>query len=1017
MKTTNYKFAHHHVHCEYSPWDAPISLKKLVEYSKKQGYRTVTVTDHGTVGSWVKLATMCKEQGVKPIFGIEAYFTHDRKLHTGGRDSYHLVLLAKNNQGIKNIFQLSELAYSEGYYYDPRIDWDLIRQYHDGIICTSGCVSGIVPYSLGLPEGDAGLKVNCGVGQHEKILKPYDAAKTYAQQFKDIFGKDFFLEVQYHGLENEKVYVEMTKLAKDLDIKLVGTNDVHYLKKEDANVQEAMMTLNMGKCIKDTNRLRHDTNDFYLKSPDEMVEIFGGQNSAPVQGALEIADVCTAELEMGKTQLPSIEIPKGYGSDLEYLEALARKGMKDRGKEGNPIYEARFKEEIDVLKRLKEKGKRFDRYFLIVWDYVNWAWNNGIRVGAGRGSGVGSLLLYCLKITGLDPIPYDLLFERFLAEDRNEMPDIDIDFDWENGYKVYDYICSKYGIDHCAHICAIQTFHVASAIKSAFRVFDSGNMWEREFADKQKAEHKQKAAKYGKGSSADAPKPRDETVALANSITKMLPQGQNGLPSDKCTLLKEVYDKKPDEITYVYNDPQFVELKRKYPNEFGFAEHIEGLISNRSIHAAGILITEDKMVNLCPQQLSGSGKNKRMATVFDMGDCERLGGVKFDFLQTKVLSVITYAVEMIKARYPEADSLDIDNLPVDDPLALKIFGDGNTLAIFQFESRGMRELLRNMRADSFENIIAANALYRPGPMKFIDSYCKRKNGAEKITYVAPAMAPVIQDTYGIIVYQEQVMRCVRVLAGFSGSESDKVRKAMGKKKADILAAMKQKFMDGCEKMKTCSQQTAAHLWVELEDFSRYAFNKSHAAGYSYTAYQCAWLKAHYPHEFMAAQLTIEGWDGKHETVELYENGLRSMGIELLPACVNNSRQNYTVVDMPNRNKAIRKGFKGISGLGEQVWEDIVAGQRYKDMYDYCYRAKSGTRSDVFTALLDLGAFDSFKPKLAKRLGKEKITKSDLQAEYNDKVKRAQVDRKEAEKNKGMTPAFSVEDEDVTNFVF
>lgn len=1009
-KFLNFQFAHHHLHTEYSPWDAPVGLKKLVEYSKHLGYKTITVTDHGTVSSWVKLAGLCKQNGIKPIFGIEGYFTPDRHLHTGGRNSSHCVLLAKNNQGVKNIYRLSELAYREGHYYDPRFDWELLEKYHEGIICTTSCISGFVPRALRL---DLNVQEDMQeFAEQQKafpdISSPYDLAKKHAMRFKGIFGADFYAEVQYHGIDVESTpYAGVAKLANELNLKLVGTNDVHYLRKEDANTQEAMMAINLGKCIKDPKRMRHDTNQFYLKSPEEMLELLGGKNRPAVVGALEIADICTAELN-SKTQLPSVEIPDGK-TDLEYLEEIARGGLRRIGREGDPIYEARFQEEMGVVRRLREQGQQFDKYFLVVWDYVNWAWENGIRVGVGRGSGAGSLLLYCLRITGLDPIRYDLLFERFLTEDRNEMPDIDIDFDHEGKERVYDYVCRKYGAERCAKIGTFQQYHVASALRTAFRVFDPGNTYEKELAMKQEAEQAKKVSGM-KGMVLGEKKGgvKDETVAIVNSICKLLPKDPNsGGPSPKCTLLKEKFDKNPEEAIYVYDAiPEFRDWKRRHPEIFALAEHLEGLLDKRSVHAAGVLITEDPLVDVCPQQFSG--RSKTLSTAFDMGDVEKIGGVKFDFLATKVLTVINRAIAAIKERYGK--KIDIDNIAVDDKEALAVFERGDTTCIFQFESDGMRKMLRDMKGITFEDVIAANALYRPGPMENVPSYCRRKTGQESISYPIPMLEPILKPTLGIIVYQEQVMKTVRVLAGFTASEADKVRKAMGKKKKDILDLLKEKFIKGCESLKTCPRGVAQNLWTQLEKFGSYGFNKSHAAGYSYIAYQCAWLKAHYPHEFMAAQLSVEASDSKYEVVELYEHALKPMGIKLLDVDVNLSKADYTVVDSGEK-KMVRRGFQGVLGLGN-AHIDIVAGQPYKDMFDYCMRAGSGTNSGIVTSLIDLKAFDWLLPKLSSRLGKT-ATRSDLLLEYNDKKRRADTEKRDAAKGgkRGMAAMFSADDDD------
>jgi DNA polymerase-3 subunit alpha len=988
------KFVHLHLHTEYSPLDAPVSLKKLVEYAKHLGYKSLAVTDHGTVGSWVKFALLCKENDIKPIFGIEAYFVPDRTVKTGKRQNHHLVMLAKNDEGIKNIYRMSEAAFLDGFYYDPRVDWALLEKHSEGVVCTSACVSGIVPETLRSGDRAGAIK--------------------HAKRFMDIFGDDFYVELQYHGagIEDE-TYGPMSGLAKELGIKTVGTNDCHYLRKEDANIQEVMMALNTGRCIKAQDRLKHCANQYYLKSPDEMLAVLGGAGRASVQSTLEIMDKCTAELKFGKTQFPAVELPKEFASDLEHLESLARQGLRKLGKEGNEAYEARFKEEIEVLRKLRQKGKAFDRYFLVVADYVKWAWDHGVRVGVGRGSGAGSLLLYCLRVTGIDPLKYDLLFERFLAEDRKDSPDIDIDFDAEMAELVIGYAMKKYGADRVARICTQNVFHVASAIKAAFRVFDPCGTFEKE----QAASRVAKKVGGGPKRSAKKEKTRDETAQLSNEITKKLPKDPSGNPSGLCTLLKSVYDKNPEERIYVYDAvPEFIDLRRKYPEIFEFAESIEGIISGRGVHAAGVLITEDPLVEVCPQQLSGKGV-KRMATVFDMGDIEKLGGVKFDFLNTKVLSVITRTLRAVHERHGglkdgKGNVVDIDTIEPDDPDVLRLFAKGDALAIFQFESDGMRRVLRDMKPDRFEDLIAANALFRPGPKDFISTYIARKHGVEKVSYAVKALEPVLKPTFGIIVYQEQVMKIVRILAGFSALEAEQVRKAMGKKKKDLLDAMKDKFMKGCQETNTCQPQVAQDLWQQMETFSAYAFNRSHSACYAYTAYQCAFLKTYYPAEFMAAQLTVEGWDAKYETVREYEIGVRQMGIKLLDADINKSKIDYSVEDVGGK-PAVRKGFKGVMGLGETTCSDVFSGQPYSDMYDYCMRSGSGAKSDVVKSLIQSRAFDWFLPALSRRLGRSASAK-DLEIEYVDKNRKAQAQRRDKgsrkEEKEGIGFAFGMEEQ-------
>lgn len=969
------RFCHLHLHTEYSPQDAPVGLKEMVEYAKEIGYKSIAVTDHGTIAAWVKFQDLCKKSGMKPIFGVEAYFTPDRNAREDRKDNYHQILLAKTNEGIRNIYRLIELSYSEGFYYNPRVDWELLEKYKEGIICTSACVSGIVPET------------------YAKLGK--EPAKEIAKRFRSIYGDDYYLEVQFHGMEIEDAYIGVAEIAAELGIKIVGTNDVHYLKRKDHFVQEDLMALNMGRCVKDPTRLQHSMHQFYLKSPEEMLEIFGGKDAIAVLSTLEIAEKCNAEIEMGKTQLPSVDVPKGM-TDFKLLEQKCWKGLAARSLDEKPEYVERLKNELALVKKLREeKGLMFDRYFLVVADYVCWAWDNGIRVGVGRGSGAGSLILYCLRITGIDPIKYDLLFERFLAEDRIQMPDIDIDFDAERGEEPIEYCKRRFGADRCARIGTIQKFHVASAIKAAYRVYDPGNTWESKQQDKKDGKRKEQST-------------RDETARMSDEATKMLPRAheRDKNPDPRCTLRKDV-KVADDKRIYVYDHvPEFMDLKRLHPEMFRFAEHIEGLVKDRSVHAAGVLITESPTIGFAPQQFAGRQKN--MATAYDMEDIERIGGIKFDFLRTKVLSVITRAIRSIKVRYNI--DIPIDDLEPNDKDVFELFSRGDTDAVFQFESDGMKHLLRDMKPDCFDDIVAANALFRPGPMQYIPAYINRKHGRESVSYVVPILEPILKPTYGIIVYQEQVMKTVRVLAGFSAAEADTVRKAMGKKKKDILDKMKEKFIEGCARLKTCQTSVASQLWSEMEKFAEYAFNKSHAAGYGYTAYQCAYLKHYYPAEFMAAQLTVEGWDAKYETIIKYERHAKAMGLTILPLDLNLSSDDYTVVETKS-GKSIRRGFKGIKGIGSDACRDIVSQKRpYTDLFDYCSRSGAGTKSDVVKVLIDEGAFDWMLKRLSERKLEGKASRPDIEKEYEDMVKRVRSERNEKgarrEEKEGIAEIFA-----------
>jgi DNA polymerase-3 subunit alpha len=745
----------------------------------------------------------------------------------------------------------------------------------------------------------------------------------------------------------------------------------------------------------------HGTNQFYLKSPAEMESLFNGVGGTAVRSTLEIEEKCTATLELGaKPSLPAPPMPPEFDDEMNYLEHLVRQGMQRRGLAGKTEYEERFQEEIQIVRGLKEKGFAFDRYFLIVAEVVGWAWEQGIRVGAGRGSGAGSLILYCLSITGVDPLPLGLLFERFLNEDRNEMPDIDIDFDHGRFPEVYDHVCELYGVDCCARIGTISKYHAASAIKAAYRVFDPGNDWEKAQAGKKKSEadrEKQKHA-HSKTGNKGKGKERSETAAMANEVTKLIPRGPGGAPDPKCTFDEEKALAKPDSYKYLYDTtPEFRDLRLERPELFDFVEKIEGLVERRGVHPAGVLITECPTVELAPQQVikerAGGQSASTMATAFDMVDVEKLGGIKFDFLRTKVLTVITKVVNEIERKGEWDFPFDIDSLPTDDPKVLEVFSSKNTIAIFQFESEGMQKLLGDMQPSGFEDIIAANALYRPGPMQNIDSYVARKHGREKVVYQSPLLEESFKPTHGIMVYQEQVMQAVRALAGFSGSEADVVRKAMGKKKKDLLESLRDKFVSGCKKVGSLEESAASAFWTDMESFGSYAFNKSHSAGYSYTAYQCGFLKAYFPVEFMAAQLSVEGGDSKYDVVEKYESAVKRMKIPTLPLDVNASKGDYVVEKNSKGKKAIRRGFKGIKGIGSSAYDDIAANQPYRDFMDFCSRAGGGIQSNVVQMLIENGAFKVFCPELSRRLGRE-VTAEDLEAEYKDRYKRAQTERKE-----------------------
>ena len=814
-------FVHLHVHTEYSLLDGSNKIKEYVARVKELGMNSAAITDHGVMYGVIDFYRAARAQGIKPILGCEVYVApnsrFDREV-TGGDDRYyHLVLLAENNEGYANLMKIVSKGFVEGYYYRPRVDKEVLRQYHGGIIALSACLAGEV--------------------QRYIVKGLYDEAKKTALEYRDIFGEDnYFLELQDHGLPDQAlVNQQLLKMSEETGIELVATNDVHYTYAEDAVPHDILLCIQTGKKLSDENRMRYEGGQYYVKSPEEMEKLFPYALQA-LDNTQRIADRCSVEIEFGVTKLPKYDVPDGYTS-WEYLQKLCREGLEKRY--GVPSQE--LKNRLDYeLNTIKNMG--YVDYFLIVWDFIKYAKDHGIAVGPGRGSAAGSIVSYCLGITTIDPIRYQLLFERFLNPERVSMPDIDVDFCFERRQEVIDYVVRKYGKDRVVQIVTFGTLAARGVIRDVGRVMDL-------------------------------------PYAFVDSIAKMIPQELN-ITIDKA--LKE--------------NP---ELRRTYETDeqvktlIDMGKRLEGLPRHSSMHAAGVVISQKSVDEYVPLSRAADGT---ITTQFTMTTLEELGLLKMDFLGLRTLTVIQNAVNMARRKQPD---LDVEKIDYDDQKVMDYIGTGKTDGIFQLESAGMKSFMKELKPHSLEDIIAGISLYRPGPMDFIPQYIKGKNDASSITYDCPQLKPILEPTYGCIVYQEQVMQIVRDLAGYTLGRSDLLRRAMSKKKGDVMQKERQIFVygdldtnvPGCIK-NGIDEKTANKIYDEMIDFAKYAFNKSHAAAYAVVAYQTAWLKYYYPVEFMAALMTsvIEN----PSKVAEYIYACRQMNIQILPPDINKGEADFIV---------------------------------------------------------------------------------------------------------------------------
>ena len=879
----NLKFTHLHVHTEYSLLDGAARVKDIIKRAKELDMDSLAITDHGSMFGVIEFYKQAKAQGIKPIIGCEAYVaarTRFDRVPKLDDERYHLVLLAENNEGYRNLVKMVSKSYVEGFYYKPRIDKDLLKQYSKGLIATSGCIMGVVARRL--------------------LTHGYEDAKATALEYRDIFGEgNFFLEIQHNSFKEQAIINEnLIRMSKETGIPLVITNDVHYTNKEDYKAHDILLCIQTGTTVDAENRMKMGFNDFYLKSKEEIYERFKDVYEA-MENTYKIAERCNVEFKFNETKLPKFDVPEGY-TPYEYMKMLCEKGLAERYKEQTEELKSRMQYELEMINRMG-----FVEYFLIVWDFIRYSNENNIAVGPGRGSGAGSLVAYILRITNVDPIKYGLIFERFLNPERVSMPDFDIDFCYERRAEVIEYVIEKYGQDRVAQIITFGTMSARSVIRDVGRALNMS---------------------YGE----------------VDMISKMIPF-ELKITIDKALVmnpkLKELYED-DDRIKYL------LDMSRR----------LEGMPRHASTHAAGVVISDKSIDEYIPLATNEGTP----VTQFPMGTVEELGLLKMDFLGLRTLTVIQNAIDQVKYNYGKV--IDLDTLPLDDPKVFKIISDGNTEGIFQLESKGMTSFMKELKPDCIEDIIAGLSLYRPGPIDFIPQYIQGKRKPDEVKYKTPELEPILKATYGCIVYQEQVMQIVRQLAGYSLGRSDLVRRAMGKKKMDVMMKEKQIFIygdeasgvDGCLK-RGIPEKYAEEIFDQMVKFAEYAFNKSHAACYAVIAYQTAYLKTYYPSEFMAALMTsvMDSLDKVGE----YIHESKNMGVNILPPDINEGYSKFSV-----SNGDVHYALSAIKSVGKAVIENVVTERnkngRFRSMTDFLERMSDyGTNKKAIDSLIKAGAFD------------------------------------------------------------
>ena len=893
-------FTHLHVHTEFSLLDGSCKIREIVKRAKELGMDSLAITDHGVMYGVIDFYRAAIDEGIRPIIGCEVYVSpgsrFDKEANVNDDRYYHLVLLAENNAGYHNLMKIVSKGFTEGFYYKPRIDYEVLREYSEGIIALSACLAGEV--------------------QRQLAKNDYEGAKKSALMYQDIFGKgNYFLELQDHGIDTQRlVNTGLMRMSKELGIELVATNDVHYILAEDNVPHDILLCIQTGKKVADENRMRYDGGQYYLKSEEEMKQLFPYALQA-LENTHKIAMRCNVEIEFGVRKLPKFQVPQEYYSNTSdeyeaswnYLHYLCNKGLEKRYGQVSSEEKSFLKERLDYeLSVIKNMG--FIDYFLIVWDFINYAKVNGIAVGPGRGSAAGSIVAYTLEITDIDPIKYSLLFERFLNPERVSMPDIDVDFCMERRGEVIEYVVNKYGKEKVSQIVTFGTLAAKGVLRDVGRVLDM-------------------------------------PYARVDAIAKMIPNELN-ITLEKALqmnpMLKESYDN-DHEIRYLID----------------MSKRLEGLPRHTSMHAAGVLISSKEVDEFVPLSRASDGT---ITTQFIMTTLEELGLLKMDFLGLRTLTVIQSAVKMIEKS--TGKKIDLDNMEYNDKAVFELVGSGKTEGIFQLESAGMKNFMKELKPNSLEDIIAGIALYRPGPMDFIPKYLEGKNNPNSISYDCPQLEPILKPTYGCIVYQEQVMQIVRDLAGYSLGRSDLLRRAMSKKKASVMEKERQSFVYGNEEegIPGCinngiSEEIANKIYDEMIDFAKYAFNKSHAAAYAVVAYQTAYLKQYYPVEFMAALMT--SFIENSAKVSQYIVICRNMGINILPPDINKGERDFSVED-----GCIRYGLSALKSIGKSVIDNIVEERNIRGPYvslnDFVIRLTGKeVNKRTIESFIKAGAFDSF----------------------------------------------------------
>jgi DNA polymerase-3 subunit alpha len=906
VRSLSKDFVHLHVHTEYSLLDGFSRIKNLVNRAKELNMSAVAITDHGCMFGAIDFFKVAKKEGIKPIIGCEVY-TAPRGMKDKDpnfdKSQGHLILLAKDTTGYQNLIKLVSAAYVQGFYYKPRVDIDEIKKHSEGIIALSACLAGDVSQAL--------------------MNRNYDKAKNIALKYKEIFGEEnYYLEIQDHNLpEQKEVNRELIRLSKEIGVGLVATNDVHYVRKEDSKIHDILMCIQMGKTVNDPARMRFGSDEFYLKSREEMEEIFPEVQEA-LDNTSKIAQMCNVEFDFNTIHLPQYDVPDGY-TPQEYLRMLCFKGLKERYKKPSQEILDRLEYELGVIEKMG-----YVEYFLITWDFINFARENSIMVGPGRGSAAGSIVSYTLYITDIDPIKYSLLFERFLNPERVSMPDIDIDFCYERREEVIDYVKRKYGEDHVAQIITFGTMGAKAAIRDVGRVLD---------------------VSYNKVDNIA----KEIPFALGMTIDKALDTNPN---------LRKLYEEDSE-------TKEIIDVSRK----------IEGMLRHASTHAAGVVISKkpiDEYVPLYKHQ-------DAITTQFTMTTLEELGLLKMDFLGLRTLTVIRDALDLIEKNHNL--KINFSKMEYDDPKVYELLSSGNTLGVFQLESAGMRSFMKQLKPDNFEDIVAGISLYRPGPMDSIPVYINNKNNPENVEYLHKKLKPIMEVTYGCLVYQEQVMQVVRDLGGYSYGRSDLVRRAMGKKKMDVMEKEREYFIHGKTdengelEIAGCvrngvPEDIGNKIFDDMIDFAKYAFNKSHAAAYGVLAYETAYLKAHYPVEFMAALITSVM--GNTDKVVEYIRECNSLKIDVLKPDINKSFTKFSVED-----KSIRFGLAAVKNVGVNVLNNIIkereSSGEFKDFNEFCKRLDSkDLNKRIIESLIKCGAFDEMGDNRASLLlGYEKLLES------------------------------------------